>query len=133
MRLAVAAAAVSLGVIAPGDHATAAYVPGTLSLTLRYEMVCGQAGRGPLVVDLPGAFRVASRPRVEIRGAVRPASVSGSTVTILLPKPPHVTCMSITEGTLRIAIAGVRAPPGTYVVHARVNAHAFAASVRVVG
>jgi hypothetical protein len=131
MRLAVAAAAVSLGVIAPGDHATAAYVPGTLTLTLQYEMVCGQPGRGPLAVDLPSAFRVVSRPRVEVRGAVRPASVSGSAVTILLPKPPYVTCMSITEGTLRIAITGVRAPAGTYVVRARVNTHAFAASVRV--
>jgi hypothetical protein len=131
MRLAVAAAAVSLGVIAPGDHATAAYVPDTLSLTLQYEMVCGQPGRGPLIVDLPSAFRVVARPRVEVRGAVRPASASAGTVTVLLAKPPYVTCMSITQGTLRIAIAGVRAPAGTYVVRARVNTHSFAASVRV--
>ena len=131
MRLAVAAGAASIALIAPGDRASATYAAGTLSLALHYEMVCGQPGRGPVVVDLPGAFRVASRPRVDVRGALRPASSSAGTVTILLPKPPFVTCMSITEGALRITIAGVRAPVGTYTVRASIGTHDFAAPIRV--
>jgi hypothetical protein len=39
--------------------------------------------------------------------------------------------MSITEGVLPVTIAGVRAPAGTYAVRGVVNAHAFAATLRV--
>jgi len=110
--------------------ATASLAGGTLSLRLHYPMVCGQPGRGPLVVSLPAAFRVAS-VRVRVRGAVQPASLHGRTVTIELPKPPQVTCMSIAEGTLPITIATLRAPAGSYVVRARIDTHAFAASLHV--
>jgi len=110
--------------------ATASLAGGTLGLELHYPMVCGQPGRGPVVVDLPAAVRVAPRLRVRVRGVVRPASMQGHRITIELAKPPQVTCMSITEGALRIAIATVHAPAGTYVVRARVNTHAFAASLR---
>jgi hypothetical protein len=111
--------------------ATASLAGGTLSLRLHYPMVCGQPGRGPLVVSLPSAFRVAAQPRVRVRGTVRPASLSGNAVTIRLPKPPQVTCMSITEGTLQVTISSVRAPRGTYVVRARLDTRAFAAPIRI--
>lgn len=111
--------------------ATASLAGGTLSLRLHYPMVCGQPGRGPLVVSLPAAFRVAAHRRVRVRGAVRPAALTGDTVTITLPKPPQVTCMSIAEGMLPVTIATVRAPAGRYVIRVRVNTHAFAAALRV--
>lgn len=112
--------------------ATASLAGGTLSLRLHYPMVCGQPGRGPLVVDLPAAFRMLSSLRVLVRGAPRPASLRSHTVTVALPKPPQVTCMSIAEGTLPIAISTVRASPAaTYVIRARVGGHAFAARLRV--
>lgn len=121
----------AMGAIA-AVFATASLAGGTLSLRLHYPMVCGLPGRGPLVVTLPAALRVASlRVRVRVRGKVRPASLRGRMVTIRLPKPPQVTCMSIAEGTLAITIATVRAPAGAYVVRARVDTHAFAAPLRV--
>ncbi len=110
--------------------ATASLAGGTLSLKLRYAMVCGQPGRGPVVVHLPSAFRL-SKLRVRIRGEARPFTVAGTTVTIGLRKPPQITCMSITEGVLPVAIGGVRAPRGTYAVRGAVNAHTFTADLRV--
>jgi hypothetical protein len=110
--------------------ATASLAGGTLSVQLHYEMACGQPGRGPVVVRLPAAFRLAN-PRVRVRGEARPFTVAGTTVTIALPKPPQVTCMSITAGVLPVGIAGVRAPAGTYTVRAAVNAHTFTARLRV--
>jgi hypothetical protein len=111
--------------------ATASLAGGTLSLRLHYPMVCGQPGGGPLVVTLPAAFRVAARPRIRVRGAVRPAALHGTTLIIQLPKPPQITCMSVTEGTLPVTVPTVRAPAGSYVVRVRVNTHAFAARLRV--
>jgi hypothetical protein len=110
--------------------ATASLAGGTLSLRLHYPMVCGQPGRGPLVVNLPAAFRVAPSPRVRVGGALRPASLRDRTVTVTLPKPPQVTCMSIAEGTLPIAISTVRAPAATYAVRARVGGRSFVARLR---
>ena len=110
--------------------ATASLAGGTLSLKLHYAMVCGQPGRGPVVVHLPSAFRL-SNPQVRARGAARPFTVAGTTVTIALPQPPQITCMSITAGILPITVAGIHAPPGTYTVRAAVNAHAFAAALQV--
>lgn len=110
--------------------ATASLAGGSLSLHLRYEMVCGQPGRGPVVVHLPAAFRL-SKLEVRVRREARPFTVAGKTVTIGLRKPPQITCMSITEGVLPVTIAGVRAPRGTYAVHGAVNARTFPAELRV--
>jgi hypothetical protein len=122
--------AAALLAAAPGDSATASYGAGTLALSLRYEMTCGQPGPGPVVVRLPPTFTI-SRLRVRVDGARRATRQAGTRLTISLPKPPEVTCMSITRGTLRVAVASVRAPAGSYVVRVRVNTHAFAASLRV--
>lgn len=122
----VPAALATLVLAAPaGDWATASYASGTATLRLHYLMTCGQPGPGPLVVRLPAAFRVTNL-RVTVRGVQRPASVSGSRVTIGLPKPPEVTCMSIAEGVLPVTIAHVRARSGAYVVRAQLPRHAFA-------
>lgn len=130
MRLAVAGALASLAIVGPSEYATASFAAGTVSLKLHYEMVCGQPGRGPVVVRLPAAFRL-GKLEVRVRGEPRPITVAGRTVTIGLRKPPEVTCMSITEGVLPIAIAGVRAPAGTYTLRAAANAHVFTAPLRV--
>ena len=123
-----AAAALALG--APGDTATAAYAHGALALTLRYEMTCGEPGPGPLAVRLPQRFRLVSS-HAYVDGTERLQIASGSTLTIDLPKPPGITCMSITEGTLKLRLTGVRAPAGTWTVRARIRTHAFAARLRI--
>ena len=110
--------------------ATASLAGGTLSLKLRYEMVCGQPGRGPVVVHLPAAFRL-SKLQVRIRGEARPFTVAGKTVRIRLRKPPEITCMSISEGVLPVTVGGIRAPAGTYAVRGAVNALSFTAGLRV--
>jgi hypothetical protein len=89
-------------------------------------MTCNQPGRGPLFVHLPATARVGSL-RVLVRGVAMAASANGSTLTVDLPKPPQVTCMSITEGTLPVILRGVVAPDGTSVVTASIGRHAFKA------
>ena len=128
MHLAVAAAVLAL--VVPGDHAAATNSGQTLRLALQYEMICGQPGAGPLVVRLPRAFGLAG-VRVYVRGVERARAVNDSTVTIDLPKPPQVTCMSITEGTLPVKLTGVRAPHGTYTVKAQIGRHAFATRLQI--
>jgi hypothetical protein len=128
VHLAVAAAVLAL--VVPGDHATATYSGDTLKLTLHYEMICGQPGPGPLVVRLPARFRLAGL-RAYTGGVERARAVNDSTVTIDMPKPPQITCMSITEGTLPVKLTNVRATSGTYTVKAHVRNHAFAARLRI--
>lgn len=136
MRLAAAALAslafVSSAGAVEGDWATASASGTTVSLRLHYMMTCGQPGAGPLVVRLPAAFRVTNL-RVTVRGVQRPAMLSNSTVTIDLPKPPQVTCMSIGPGVLPVTLKSVRLPtaPGTYAIAARVASHRFIAQLRV--
>ena len=130
MRLAVAAALGSLALAAPGDRATAAFQARTLSLTLHYLMTCGQPGPGPLAIALPAGFRAVTL-RAQVAGKPAPVSQAGRTVDVTLANPPHVTCMSIGEGTLRVSLRTVYAARGSYVVKARVRRHTFAATVHV--
>jgi hypothetical protein len=113
-----------------GDRATAAPTANGVSIRLHYLMTCGQPGRGPIVVTLPAAFRIASA-RATVRGVARATSVNGDTISIALAKPPEVTCMSITQGVLPVTLTGVHAPSGTYTLRVRVNTHAFAVRLRV--
>ena len=127
--LALAAAAIlALGV--PGDRAVATYSGSTLRLGLHYEMICGRPGPGPLVVRLPARFRLTA-PRAIVDGTERARAVNDSTVTIDLPQPPGITCMSITEGTLHVRLTGVHAPHGSWIVRAQILRHAFAARLRI--
>lgn len=130
MRLAVAAALSSVAVIAPGDRATATFSGSTLTLTLHYEMTCGQPGSGPLTVTLPAGIRIRSL-RATVNGKAAPVSRSGRTVDVTLPKRPRLTCMSISEGTLRATVAGLHARTGTYTAAVRVNRHSFSPTFRV--
>lgn len=123
-----AAAMLALGV--PGDRAAASYAGSTLTLALHYEMTCGQPGPGPLVVRLPARFRLADS-RAIVDGKQRSRAVNDSTVTIDLPRPPRVTCMSITEGKLGVRITGVRAPRGLWTIRATLPRHAFVARLPV--
>lgn len=118
------------GALGIGNWATATTVESGISLRLHYAMTCGQPGRGPIVVMLPAAFRIGS-PRASVHGVPRPASVRGGTISIDLPTPPQITCMSITEGVLPVVLTGVRAPNGSYTLRARVNTHAFTIRLRV--
>jgi hypothetical protein len=105
-------------------------------------MTCGQPGPGPVVVTLPAAMHV---PRAIAAAAVlvqakpaRSVSVAGHAVTVALPKPPQVTCMSIGPGVLRLAFtaaAGLRNPAaaGTYTVRARLPKGAFVARLSIAG
>jgi hypothetical protein len=55
----------------------------------------------------------------------------GHTVSVVVPGPTGVTCMSITEGTLRVRVAGLQAPAGSYLVKAQIRRHAFTARLRI--
>jgi hypothetical protein len=120
----------SLSLTGIGDWATASAAGTTLSLRLHYEMICGQPGPGPLVVRLPAAARLRGL-RVLVRGAEQAASATAAAVTIQLPRPPQVTCMSITEGVLPVELRGVRIPPGAYTLNAQVGSHRFTVPLRV--
>jgi hypothetical protein len=131
VRLAVAAALGSLALAAPGERATATFSAGSLTLTLHYWMTCGRPGAGPVAITLPSGIRIAAL-RASLNGKSAPASRSGRTVDVTLPTPPPgMTCMSITLGTLRVALTGLSAKSGRYAVTAHVSRHSFAASFRV--
>ena len=124
MRAAVVAAL--LAFVVPGDHATATYANGTLTLSLRYEMTCGRPGPGPLAIELPQRFAVDGAHAVG-----RSSTTVGHTISVAVPGPHGITCMSITEGTLRVHVAGLQAPAGSYLVRAEIRRHAFTARLRV--
>ena len=135
-----AAAALAAPASAGGvDRANATVSPGltahraTLTLKLHYEMTCGHPGAGPVVVHLPAKMGVPRTLAVRVGAKPAPATVSGHDVTVRLPKPPDITCMSIGMGTLTLYLAGVRNPAtaGTYFVRARVRDHAFTAQLAV--
>jgi hypothetical protein len=139
----IAAAAVlvpaATGNVGGADWATAIVSPGvvnhgaTLTLKLHYEMTCRQPGAGPVFVHLPAKMGAPRTLSVRVGAKPAPATVSGHDVTVQLPKPPAITCMSIGMGTLTLYLVGVRNPatPGTYFVRARVNGHAFTAQLAV--
>jgi hypothetical protein len=139
-----AAALAAIALAAPAsagdvDRADATVTPGltahraTLTLKLHYEMTCRQPGAGPVFVHLPAKMGVPRTLAVRVGAKTAPATVSGHEVTVQLPKPPAITCMSIGMGTLTLYLVGVRNPAtaGTYFVRARVNGHAFTAQLAV--
>jgi hypothetical protein len=144
MRATAAAALVVVALTSPAsagsiDRANATVSPGltahraTLKLELHYEMTCGRPGAGPVIVHLPAAMGVPRTLTARVGEKPAPSTVSGHALTVQLPKPPEVTCMSIGPGTLTLYLVGVRNPAtaGTYFVRARVNTHAFTAQLAV--
>ena len=142
-RLAVAAfiAAVVAGPAAAGgiESATAVVSPGlvshrtTLTLKLHFEMTCGKPGIGPVKIQLPAKMRLTPALAVRIGTTPTQANVSGQKITVQLPQPSGVSCMSIAPGTLTLNLAGVRNPAtaGTYFVHAHLRDMAFTAQLAV--
>ena len=134
--LALAAAALAASTpplaLAQGDWATASANRSTLFLRLHYEMTCGLPGPGPLVVRLPSTARVSAALTALVDGVRRRVATRAHVLTVRLPKPPEVTCLSIAFGVLRVALRGVRVPAGVpRTVRARLPGHAFAARVSV--
>jgi hypothetical protein len=65
-------------------------------------------------------------------------SVSGHVVTVALPKPPQITCMSIGPGVLTISFAqsaGLRNPAaaGAYAVRTQLPKGTFVARLSIAG
>ena len=123
----------------PGG-ASATLTPGsagskaTLALKLRYEMQCGQPGPGSVVVQLPSRMHPMSSLAVRMNStAITGATISGTTVTIPLPKHSGVTCTVIAPGTVTLDLVGIRNPAsaGRYLVRAQVRDMDFAATVAV--
>jgi hypothetical protein len=121
------------------DWATAVVSPGlvshraTLTLKLHFEMTCGRPGAGLVTVQLPAKMQAMPTLAVRIGTAPATAKVSGNQVTVQLPRPHGVTCMSIGPGTLTLNLAGVRNPAtaGTYFVRAHLRGMAFTAQLAV--
>jgi hypothetical protein len=121
------------------DWATAVVSPGlvshraTLTLKLHFEMTCGRPGAGPVTVQLPAKMQATPTLAVRIGTVPTTEKVSGNQVTVQLPRPHGVTCMSITPGTLTLNLAGVRNPAsaGTYFVRAHLRDMAFTAQLAV--
>ena len=121
------------------NWATAVVSPGvvahraTLTLKLHFEMTCGRPGAGQLTIQLPTKMQAPRSLTVRIGTTPATSTVSGNQVTVQLPQPHGVTCMSIAQGTLTLYLAGVRNPAnaGTYFVHAHLRAMAFTAQLAV--
>ena len=143
MRVLLAALALALPTSAAAmdgsNWATAVVSPGlvaqraTLTLKLHFQMTCGRPGAGPVTIRLPGTMQAPRSLAVRIGTTPTTATVSGSQVTVQLPQPHGVTCMSIGPGTLTLYLTGVRNPAsaGTYFVHAHLRAMAFTAQLAV--
>ena len=144
MRILLAALALAIPTTATAatggtNWASAVVSPGvvshraTLTLKLHFEMTCGRPGPGPVTIQLPTKMQAPRSLAVRIGTNPAPATVSGSQVTVQLPQPHGVTCMSITQGTLTLFLAGVRNPSsaGTYFVHAHLRRMAFTAQLAV--
>ena len=91
------------------------------------------AGCRPVTVQLPAKMQAMPTLAVRIGTAPATAKVSGNQVTVQLPRPHGVTCMSIGPGTLTLNLAGVRNPAsaGTYFVRAHLRDMAFTAQLAV--
>ena len=114
--------------------------PVAVTVSVHYQMICGQPGRGTAVVSFPGAAdvpRSIERSAVLVNGKPAPAvSVSGHDVTIAMPLPRGVTCLSIGPGTLTLTLTprariGNPKAPGTYTIRVRRDARVFGAHVRI--
>jgi hypothetical protein len=133
-------------IIGTGDSAVAIASPATpaartsLKLLLRYEMLCAQPGRGPVLVTMPAALRVPAKIRptaVLVNGKAAPSvQVKGHTVTVGLPPNSNVICRSFVPGILWISFtsaASLRNPSraGIYAIRARIGSHSFVARLAI--
>lgn len=98
--------------------------PVTLTLSFPSALICGRVS-GSIVVVLPRAARVPAEiapSTVTVNGrSAGTVTVEGSTLTVLVPRPHGLTCMSIVEGTAKVVFTrgarlGNPARSGTYTV-----------------
>ena len=81
--------------------------PVALTYKLRYEMQCGNPGKGPLTLTFPAQVAVprVSAADVLLNGKSAPAVTrSGSTLVVSFPPPPTIMCDVIGMGTLTVTI-----------------------------
>jgi hypothetical protein len=126
--------------VAVASPATRAARPAALKLVLRYEMLCAQPGRGPVLVTLPAAFRVPATIKpaaVLVNGKAAPSlRVHRHVVSVGLPLNSNVICRSFVPGILwigftRSARLGNPARAGTYAIHATVGSHSLVARLAI--
>jgi hypothetical protein len=110
-----------------------------LTLTFRYEMQCGYAGAGPLVVTFPSALKLPKRfaaHSVKLAGEAVAAKRRGHRVTVTVPPPTGVLCGTIGPGSLRLVFtrkAKLANPlrAGSYRFGATHTTHAFKAKLAI--
>jgi hypothetical protein len=135
------AAAALAGPAAAGDIQSASAVASpalashqaTLILKFHFEMTCGRPGGGPLTIRLPAKMQAMPSLAARIAGAAATTNVSGDQVTVQLPRPHGISCLSIAPGTLTVRLTGVRNPEnaGTYLVRAHLRQMAFTARLAI--
>ena len=110
-----------------------------LRLTLRYEMQCGYAGAGPLVVTFPSALKLPARfadGSVLLAGKPVTATVSGRRVTMTVPPHRGVLCTMVGPGSLKLTFTQAAeltnpAHNGSYRFTATHGKRAFAARLAI--
>lgn len=110
-----------------------------LTLTLHYEMQCGYAGAGPLVVAFPSAIKLPTRfaaGAVQLAGKPVAATVAGRHVTVTIAPRKGVMCDAIGPGSLALTFttAAKLANPtkaGSYRFTATHTKRAFAAALAI--
>jgi hypothetical protein len=110
--LALLVAAPHVGAGPPVSSMTAAASPHTagahavrITLTLRYEMQCGYAGAGPLVVTFPRALKLPKRfaaGAVKLAGKRAAPTVRGRHVTVTIPRHKGPLCGLIAPGSVTL-------------------------------
>ncbi len=100
----------------------------SMTVQLPATLQCGRPMGGPVSVTLPRGERMPSAiaaTAVRVNGrASSKVAVAGRVVTVGLPVPRGITCMSIIEGTMKIVFApaaglGNPSAAGTYTVVVR--------------
>jgi hypothetical protein len=95
--------------VTAAPHAAAAQAV-RLTVTLHYEMQCGYAGAGPLVVTFPAAVKLPQRfakGAVQLAGKSVAALVQARRVTVLIP--PHKGLMCDLMGPGSVALTFTKA------------------------
>ena len=131
-------ALISSMTIASSSHATGARAV-RLTVTLHYEMQCGYAGAGPLVVTFPSAVKLPKRfaaGAVQLSSKAVAATVDGQRVTVTVAPHKGVMCDVMGPGSLVLAFtpaAKLSNPtqPGSYRFTATHAKRVFAATLAV--
>jgi hypothetical protein len=90
--------------VTPSTHVARAHGV-RLTVTLRYEMQCGYAGAGPLVVTFPSGLRLPQRlasGAVELAGKPVAATLEGQQVTVTVPRHKGMLCDLMGPGSVTV-------------------------------